>query len=143
MNKKAFTLVEMLAVVLILGVIMAIATISYSKHLNTSRQKSFEIAENSFHDTLEEAYVDCSANFTKNDFCNRHNKPKASDKIYLSELINNGYIENIKDPYSTEKNCDINSYIEITGIDSNDGIESYSYNICLMCSNQTSEGCNN
>lgn len=41
MNKKAFTLVELLAVIIILGLLMAIAIPSVSKYLAQSRTKTY------------------------------------------------------------------------------------------------------
>lgn len=42
MNKKGFTLIEMLAVVIILGVIMVVALPSVSKLINKNRMKNYE-----------------------------------------------------------------------------------------------------
>lgn len=145
MNKKAFTMIELLAVVLILGIIMAIAVTSYNGYLKTSRDKSFKLAENSFNDTLEEAYVDCIGNKSKNDFCQNHDKPTAgsTDTVYLYELINSDYSESIKNPYNTNESCDENSYIKIKHVNTTNGVSEYSYDVCLICGDKTSEGCTN
>ena len=145
MNKKAFTMVELLAVILILGIILVIAAASYNSYLKTSREKSFKLAENSFRDTVEEAYIDCSANLSKNNFCQNHDKLVVgeTDTIKLSELITSGYIETIKNPYNTNESCDINnSYVKVTNVNTSNGVSEYSYDVCLICGNKTSNGCN-
>ena len=40
-NKKAFTLMELLAVIIILGLLMAIAIPSISKYIEQSRKKTY------------------------------------------------------------------------------------------------------
>lgn len=143
MNKKAFTMIELLAVVLILGVVLAIAVTSYNGYLNTSRDKSFKLAINSLRDIVEEAYIDCSSNNPNNDFCLNHKRPTTnSDKIYLYELINSGYSEKVKNPYDTNSECDSNSYIEVSPVSFNNGVSEYSYNVCLICGDKYSDGCN-
>ena len=45
MNKKGFTLVELLATIVILGVLSTIGITSTSKYLTQSRKKSYKIKE--------------------------------------------------------------------------------------------------
>jgi len=146
MNKKGFTLIEMLAVIMLLGILTTIAVVSYTNYLNTSREKSFNLAENSFKDALLEAYVDCKTGFSDNDFCSKHSEPNMKDErdeITLLELIEAEHIEKIKNPYNTNEYCDINnSYIEvISNADFTDHSD-LSYKVCLICGNKSSEDCN-
>lgn len=138
-NKNGFTLIEMLAVIIILGILIGIATVSYSGYLSSSKDKAFRIAENTFKDAVIEAYIDCNGNLTDNDFCSNHDEPDTKgekDKIYLYELKNDRYIETLKSPYNTEVECDMNnSYIEVVSnvnlYESNNS--DLSYKICLKC----------
>lgn len=139
MNRKAFTLIELISVIILLGILTTIAVVSYTNYLKKSREKSFTIVENSFKDAVLEAYVDCETGFSNNDFCKNHDEPDAIgevDKIKLSELVENEYIDAIKNPYNSEQTCDLEkSYIEVTGqVDMNDSdSNSASYKICLKC----------
>ena len=144
MNKNGFTLIELLAVIMILAIIIGLGTVSYNNYLRKVRQKSFDISVNSMEDAVASAYSDCEANHSKNSFCNSHSIPTTTDTVRLSELINAGYIEKIKNPYSKDENCDFNnSRVIVTRGSSTD----YSYNIslsyktCLICGTKRSDGC--
>lgn len=147
MNKKAFTLIEMLAVIIILAIITSLAVVGYTTHLKKSREKSFQVAEKSFKTALEEAYIDCLGNSPINDFCKNHGELYKEETVYLSELINDNYIEPIKNPYNTEKECDINnSYIKVSKKENNVSTSlSYNsdlnYEVCLICGSNRSETC--
>jgi len=144
MNKKGLTIIELLAVIVVLGILMTMAATSYTGYLKRSRDESFKLAENSFRDTVEEAYIDCNANLNRNNFCVNHKLPTGSnvDKVYLNELINSNYIDRIKNPYQTDEYCDVdNSFVEVKLISSNNGVSEYSYKVCLKCGNKYSEGC--
>ena len=153
MNKKGFTLIEMLAVIIILGIILSFSSYSFYKYITSSSKKSFDIAVKSFKDATEAAYADCNANFSLNTFCSNHSIPEvgSTDTIYLSELVDNQYIDKIKNPYDTSTFCsETSSYIivsthskdithngEIVGTENND----ITYKVCLVCDNNRSEDC--
>ena len=45
-NEKGFTLVELLAVILVLGLVLVIAVPSVNKYLKSSKQKAFDVQIN-------------------------------------------------------------------------------------------------
>lgn len=148
MNKKAFTLIEMLAVVLILGLLVSISGGIYNSYLSSSRVKSFKIAEESFVNAVKEAYLDCNGNNPNNTFCNNHSMltgPGETARITLKELVDDNYIEDIRNPYDTDEFCD-SSYSYVTAKNSTNtsliNID-VSYTVCLICGNHRSETCNN
>lgn len=153
MGKRGFTLVEMLAAIILLAILMGFATVSYSKALKRGREKSFDIAVNSFSDAVISAYTDCSANLSDNSFCTNHSLPNvgSTDTIYLSELVRYQYIEQVKNPYNTNQNCDDNSYVKVTRKNvnvknNNNSLDTEDIDIdlvtCLICGDKRSGGCN-
>ena len=80
-NQKGFTLIEMLAVVILLAILMAIAVGSYYSYIKKSRDDSFKIAENTIQNDVKNAYADCLSN-SKNEFCINHSGyGEKNDKI--------------------------------------------------------------
>lgn len=146
MNKKAFTLIEMLAVVLILGLLVSISTGIYNSYLASSRNKAYKMAEESFVNAVQEAYLDCSSNHPDNNFCTNHKeltKPSESSKITLKELVDDDYIDAIKNPYDTDKFCDLNNSYVTAKNSSNTSLINIdiSYTVCLICGDHRSETC--
>jgi len=52
-NKKGFTLVELLAVILVLGLVLVIAVPSVNKYLKSSKQKAFDVQINTMVEAVE------------------------------------------------------------------------------------------
>lgn len=150
MKKNAFTLIELLASIVLLAILIAIGISSYGRYLTVTRNKSFTIAEKSFKSAAEEAYVDCATNVSTRDFCQNHESLTGrygkSDTVYLKELVENSYIEKISNPYQDPKFCDIDrSYVIVKNnstLGSSDNNDKIEYKICLICGNKKSEGCN-
>ena len=140
-NQKGFTLIEMLAVVILLAILMAIAVGSYYSYIKKSRDDSFKIAENTIQNDVKNAYADCLSN-SKSEFCINHSGyGEKNDKIYLKELIDAGYSEQIKNPYDTNSFCDIDSsYVTVIG---NNTDNNSSYLTCLVCGDKKSNSCEN
>ena len=140
-NQKGFTLIEMLAVVILLAILMTIAVGSYYSYIKKSRDDSFKIAENTIQNDVKNAYADCLSN-SKNEFCINHSGyGEKNDKIYLKELIDAGYSEQIKNPYDTNSFCDASaSYVTVIG---NNTDNNASYLTCLVCGDKKSNSCEN
>ena len=140
-NQKGFTLIEMLAVVILLAILMVIAVGSYYSYIKKSRDDSFKIAENTIQNDVKNAYADCLSN-SKNEFCINHSGyGEKNDKIYLKELIDAGYSEQIKNPYDTNSFCDTSaSYVTVIG---NNTDNNSSYLTCLVCGDKKSNSCEN
>lgn len=141
MNKKGFTLIEMITVVFILSVIMTLATYSLARYLKQGRDKSFKVLVNSLEDATLEAYASCVANPTGSNFCLTHDIPSngQSATINLSELVDENFIEKVKNPWNTSENCSSSSYVKVTR-NSSDNI-SFTYKTCLICGTHKSSGC--
>lgn len=141
MNKKGFTLIELLGVMIILAIVLTLASISYVRYIDKSRNKAFNLAVNTFEDGLLSAYSECNSGFSASSFCTNHNMPEVNtqDTVCLSELVNYSYLDNIKNPFSGDSYCSSKSYIVVTR-DSNINL-SLTYQTCLMCGNKSSSGC--
>lgn len=93
--KKGFTLVELLAVIVILGIIAAITMPIVDNVLKNSRQKAYDEQVN-FILKQAEAWA-----------ATHDNRIQSDNEITLDTLINDGYIDqdSLKDP-RTKKNMD-------------------------------------
>lgn len=144
MNKKGFTLIELIGVIVLLSLITTIATVSLNNYLKQGRERTFKILVNSFEDAVLEAYTSCLAHPRSSKFCREHEIPDtkmASELITLGELLDNGFIEPIKNPWNTSELCNRNSYIIAFRNDENN--ISFEYKTCLRCGTHTTDACNN
>ena len=144
----AFTLIELLAVIVILGILLGIGTGVYLTYLNDSTDRSYNIAENSFKDATMAAMENCMAGgATGSSFCANHNVPQNQydfELIYLRELIDHDYIDPIKNPDDTDEFCDADkSYVYVSNRADMETSLNYDlyYKICLICGDRRSEYC--
>ena len=101
--KRGFTLVELLAVLILLGVVSLIAIPSIGKILNRSREKARESTKNELIEAAKNYYADNI----------RELPDDGSHKcLSVSEIEENGYISNddIVDPTTEEK---LTGYVKI------------------------------
>lgn len=93
-KQNGFTLVELLAVIAILGIILTISVVSVNGVMKNSKKKSYDIII----DQVYEAYLKCRAE--RVDKCVN---PKKKDIILAKELlVNNNYLTTIKSPNTGE-----------------------------------------
>lgn len=122
-DKKGFTMVELLATIVIIGVLSVIGVVSVSKHITNTKKTSYKVLSQ----TIYEATKNCIAQ-------GKCAKPtKISAKQYTTKnLIDMGYITNIKNPNSSKKNCD--GVVTVTTNDTtNSQYENYDYSVQLTC----------
>ena len=133
MKNKGFTLVELLAVIMILGIIMTIAIVSVSQYITSSRNQTYTEHE----DTLKRAAQNYLLDHT--DLI-----PQASGgetTITGQELYDGDYVRELEDPRSKTNCADENSYVIVhrdpDTIDA--GKKNFNANltyiVCLKCSN--------
>ena len=120
MNKKGFSLVELLAVIVILAIIGGIAAVSYTSLIDRTETKSYKNYEQSMKSSATMYIID-------NGYKNR---------IMLNELIDSNKIDKFNNPKS-EDSC-LSSYVLVTK--NSDDID-LSYKVCLICPEYTSDGC--
>lgn len=120
LNRKGFTLMELLGAITILGILSGIAVVAVSGIIQNARQKHYETAEKNI-EIAGESYAQQ----------NRGILPKVigqTTTIELSTLIEKNYIQPIKD--HTDKECDsAESYVKIYKYSQSE----YSYTAYLEC----------
>ena len=121
-KKKGFSLIELLAAIVIIGVISTIAIVAYTKYIEKAKEQKDKQNEETI---IEAAKAYLNANIDE--------KPKTigeSTKITLHTLRDNNYLkEDIKN--SKDESCMENSYVYVY----KNGYTSYSYKGVLYCGN--------
>lgn len=118
MNKKGFTLIELMGVIILLGIIGLIATMVINNTLKEQRENACQMQ-------VENIISGAKAWASKNVFALPSNSSKT---ITLQELQEGGYVDkNIKNPI-TDKEIDSSLEIRITP----DG-NSYTYEVTGVC----------
>ena len=129
MNKKGFTLVELLTVVVIIGLVIGIAVFSISNFLGRGRAEYYYSVENNVLVATQDYLLDYRSLYPRN--------IGDSVDITLKEILATRYIENVKD--SNGNNC-TEGMVRVTRT----GRNTYDYKVCLLsCGNYTSEVCEN
>ena len=130
-SKKGFTLIEVLAVIIIIGLLLIIGIPAISRNINTSSRR---IYENHINTIIEAAKADMTDCLAKNlEVCNIP-EPGESLKYSLSDLIDMGYIEEgLKNPGSNKKQEFCNAaetFVDIKNIANGDNKYDFEYNVC-------------
>ncbi len=107
MNKKGFTLVELLAVIVVLGIIITIAGISVTSAINRSKKSVNTEIESNLEDAAVTYAIDNGNNFSgicQDDCINSNNcLEDCITNVTVSELINAGYFEDNNGSCNSEK----------------------------------------
>lgn len=126
MNKKAFTLIELIATIVIIAILALVATVSISNIIKKTNDRAYK--------EIELAMKTAAQNYML----------KGNDiGVTTSEtLINGGFLEKPIDP-KTKKPCSVKkSYVNITKEEVSGTInDKYNYNVCLICGDYQSEYC--
>ena len=120
LNKKGFTLVEIIGVVAILGIVSVVGLVSVNNIIKKGKEEHYVAAEKNLKITAE-SYAQ-----TNRDYLPKNVGEKK--KVTLRTLVENNYMEHIKDYH--DKNCDLDkSYVQIFKYSKN----GYSYLVYLDC----------
>lgn len=121
-NKKGFTLTEILATIVILGVILAIAVPSYN-----ALSKKFE---KEYYDKLDKSVLAAAKSYWKDNPDKRPNELLKTNSIELDDLIKQKHIENVTE-YKDKKS--LKGYIIIINV----GNGKYDYKTCIKNDSKT------
>jgi len=119
MNNRGFSLVEMLAVVAILGILSTVAIGAASRYQQSARQKAY--------DTLTE-----SASLAAESYFMTH--PGASE-VSFESLVEEGYLENAIDPGRSDENCDGKIVAKSNGEGKASELKNNNYSVSVCCQN--------
>jgi type IV pilus assembly protein PilA len=122
-KNKGFTLVELLAVIVILAVILVIAIPNVMKIIDKARLDSYN-KNKDFVERVAKAYLTSNTSLLPQNLGDTY-------IMSLGDLIGTNYIDNIKDPKSNTICDNTNSIIKIKNI----GFNVYKYDTFLQCDN--------
>ena len=130
MNKKGFTLTELLSTILIIALVFGIAAIAYTTILNKGQNKSFEVYEETMYSETMTLMLESLTDPTKANLFPMNGETK---RFYLSDLD----IKKFNNPKNTNDLC-LDSYVDVTrddyqNVSSSDYMENLQYKVCLIC----------
>lgn len=138
MKKKSknngFTMIELLAVITILGILSAIAVGGLTQYLNNAKQKDFEILEKDFKAAANNYFLTHAGELPA---------IGGSTTISAEKLVAESYLDGLKDPDRNGSNCNLSTSkitIKRTG-SSHDFNMSLNYKVCIICSRMRSKDC--
>lgn len=123
-NNKGFTMVELLAVITILGILAVLATPAVTKYVTRGKTQAIETMFKSSYEAAENYMMERNIIFKT-----------GSQVIAVSELVNEQYLEPLRDP-STKERCDTNANSKVTvqadGVTAG-GLVNYKYIVNIKC----------
>lgn len=131
MNNKGFSLVEILAVVAIMGILFGISAQAYSRYIDQSRNKAYLMLV----DSAETATNNYSLHFAL--------PTDGTGGVTFSDLFTKEYLERPTDPGNKIKMCKgkvtMKSFYAVvgTGCKEDQALDKYVFNTVICCSNYT------
>lgn len=123
LNKKGFTLVELLAVITILGILMVITVGALFRHLVNSKQQAMETIASSSYDGMVMYMMDNNIMLNKNE----------SISVTIDTLYNDQRIKRPTDPYKDDGMCTGKVTVINKTSTSTVGLEDYRYTVEVNC----------
>lgn len=138
MKKNAFTLIELLAVIVIFGIISTIAVVSYNGYIDSSRMKAYEDAEKTMEGAAKSLLTFCMTDELPNNQCEVVPSTGTAIIITLDRLTGNGFMTIVKDQ---NKGGTCTGKVKITNNASDSDNYNLKYDVCLKCSDYSSGSC--
>lgn len=95
MNNKGFTLVELIAIVVLLALVMGIGAISVTKIINNAKEKDYQLLVENIKSAVELYYQECKYSNDMIIDCPEANNFMGNDSytIALNDLVKYGYLK--------------------------------------------------
>ena len=148
-NNKGFTLVELLAAIVIIAILGAIAVVNFTGFLSNTQEKVFTTYEESMKSATIEYIIDTGNIPTSSTpVCVKLQTLTTGDTVTKSPA----YLDEFANPNSDDK-CITNSYVYVEVDPENenrnktddqgrtDNNKKFIYKVCLSCNNYKSEDC--
>lgn len=125
MNNKGFSMVELLAIITILGLIMGIAIPGYQQYVTKTRNEAYKNLMTTARTAAQNRFVQEGLEFDPGKMCKSY--------TIVEDLYEKGFMDKPSDPASTATNCDGTVYIKE---DNTAGLlmENYLIKVDLKCS---------
>lgn len=82
LNKKGFTLVELIATIVVLALVVSISAYAITNIINSAKEKNYDLLIKNIKDASETYYQEC-----------KYSDITCNDTVTLQELVNYGYLK--------------------------------------------------
>ncbi len=133
-NKNGFTMLELLAVIIILGILITLAYTGVSRYLKQARNATYEDFEKNITAGVTNYLIEHSGSI-----------PSEGESLIVDveKLVCEGYIESLEDPDSSTKTCNLESYAIVKRNNDKGYNMDIDYSACLKCIGYQSPACSN
>lgn len=131
-NNKGFTLIEILAAVVILGIISTIAVPAVYKYVTKTKDFSYENMYKTVYDAVKNYRID-----TNDVSANGFSAPTYT-KADINNFVELNYLDPLIDPADRSKKCSAEVYVFVCNNEDKTVLEDHSYSVQLTCSAHSS-----
>ena len=127
-NNKGFTLIEILAAVVILGIISTIAVPAVYKYVTKTKDFSYENMYKTVYDAVKNYRIDT------NDVSANGITAPTYTKADINNFVELNYLDPLIDPADRSKKCSAEVYVFVCNNEDKTVLEDHSYSVQLTCS---------
>lgn len=121
LNKKGFSLVELLAAIVILAIMITIATVAYSRYRQHAKQQGY--------DTLAKTASEAAAQYVMD------NPEKVIWDVSFKRLYEDGYMSSLSDPGIKNKQCKGDVVLRTMREENVGTLDTKEYTVHVCCKN--------
>ena len=134
-NKRAFTLTELIAALVILGILATTVIVGISSYIRKARENTYKSYVTDMKAAAENRMIECSTGVK--DCSDEIPSYGYTRRLTLDELIANGYTNKLKDPGRDKAFC--NGYVDVKNVSKK--VAKLEYKVCLQCADYTDGNC--